>query len=153
LAETDCESTACSSGKKTLTSPADGLMVPKKATTTSGQNCSRPAKASPVIVMTAAAAISRFRRRNRCETRPNNIVNVAEPISVAVTTTPICQPLNPISSRYTGNMTLTRPSAAARRPRVVTNRAASSVAVRGKNRHRELAAAPASASIPIPADP
>ena len=51
-------SSACSSGRKTLTSPDDGLSVPRKATTSSGQKSESPAKAMPVSIISKVAAIS-----------------------------------------------------------------------------------------------
>jgi hypothetical protein len=44
-----------------LTSPLDGLSVPTKATTSSGQNCVMAAKPSPVAVISAVAASSSVR--------------------------------------------------------------------------------------------
>jgi hypothetical protein len=55
------ESTACSSGRKTLTSPLDGLSVPTNAIKSSGQKSVTAAKARPVAAMSPVAASSTAR--------------------------------------------------------------------------------------------
>ncbi len=54
-------STACSSGRNTLTSPLDGLSVPTAAISSSGQKSLAIAKAKPVAAMSTVAASSRLR--------------------------------------------------------------------------------------------
>ena len=51
-------SIACSSGTKTLTSPLDGLRVPTKATTTSGQKARACENTRPVTSIRIDAASS-----------------------------------------------------------------------------------------------
>src|SRR5438128_41190 len=67
---------------KTLASPLDGLSVPKKATTSSGQNAENPAKPMPVAAITSAAASSSRRMEKRFPQRPIASVMNAEPRSV-----------------------------------------------------------------------
>jgi hypothetical protein len=54
---------ACSVGRKTLTSPDDGLSVPATATIISGQKSVSPAKPTPVSVISSVAP-RRIRRRD-----------------------------------------------------------------------------------------
>ena len=61
---TVCASAACSVGRNTLTSPADGFSVPATATISSGQKSVTPAKPIPVSTISAEAP-SRIRRRDR----------------------------------------------------------------------------------------
>jgi hypothetical protein len=53
---------ACSSGTNTPLSPADGLIVPMKATTAMKTMCSKAGNASPVATIRPAASNSRWRR-------------------------------------------------------------------------------------------
>jgi hypothetical protein len=55
------ESTACSSGRKTLTSPLEGLSVPTSATTRSGQKSVSTANPTPVAPISTVAAINSTR--------------------------------------------------------------------------------------------
>ncbi len=76
---------ACSAGRNTLTSPAEGLSVPSTATTSNGQNHVKVMKPRPVAAMSALAATSSVRSWYRCAVRPNVSVRAAEPSSVPVT--------------------------------------------------------------------
>jgi hypothetical protein len=49
------ESRACSVGRKTLTSPDEGFMVPAIATSSSGQKSLSPANPKPVTIASAEA--------------------------------------------------------------------------------------------------
>ena len=82
-------STACSVGRKRVTSPADGFTVPTNATTSSGQKEVAPAKPRPVAAISAAAPTRTARRRRRWASSPTARVSAAEPSSVAVTIAPI----------------------------------------------------------------
>src|SRR5262245_53510906 len=101
--ETDCASTVCSSGRNKLTSPADGLIVPTNATTTSGQYSLDSANATPVAIISAHAPFNIERRGNRCATMPTHSVNKADPSNVLVMIEPIANAPKPSSSRYSGS--------------------------------------------------
>ncbi len=91
----DCDSTACSVGKKTLTSPDDGLSVPTTAMTKSGQNAVTPAKPSPVANISAHAPSSSRRRLHRPPHSPTTSVSAAEPSIVPVTIAPTASGVKP----------------------------------------------------------
>jgi hypothetical protein len=55
------DSTACSSGKNTLTSPLDGFSVPTRAMSSNGQNCVNIANPMPVAAISIAAASNTLR--------------------------------------------------------------------------------------------
>ena len=55
------DSIACSSGRKTLTSPLDGLSVPTSAITASGQKSVMNANPMPVAIMRKVAAMRSVR--------------------------------------------------------------------------------------------
>ena len=82
-------STACSVGRKRLTSPEEGLSVPATAMTRSGQNCVTPKKPAPVASMSREAPIRMRLRERRWLKRPMASVSAAEPTSVPVTMAPI----------------------------------------------------------------
>jgi hypothetical protein len=95
--------TVCSSGRKTLTSPPDGLSVPTKAITSSGQKASTPAKPSPVTAIRRAAASKARRLGIRYATSPRPSVNRAEPSRVAVETIPTPKASYPRRERWSGS--------------------------------------------------
>jgi hypothetical protein len=80
---------ACSSGTNTPISPADGLMVPMKATTATNTMCADAGKASPVAAIRPAASNSNVRRSWRGAIHPIASVKTAEPKSEAAATIPI----------------------------------------------------------------
>src|SRR5262249_1045262 len=91
--------TACSVGRKSVTSPADGLTVPTKAIARSGQKEVTPAKPRPVATIKPAAPSSTARRRKRWPRRPTTRVSTADPSNVAVTMALIFVALNPSRPR------------------------------------------------------
>ena len=66
----DRRASACSVGRKTLTSPADGLSVPTTAITSSGQNQVTLAKPMPVATMIPVAASSSVAQREAVRREP-----------------------------------------------------------------------------------
>ena len=116
------------SGRKTLTSPADGFSVPSTATTSSGQNDVSPAKPIPVANMSADAPSSTRRRVRRWPARPSAIVRAAEPRRVPATIAPTSNGVKPRRMRYPASRTLTRPSVNPRSARTKTIRPASRLA-------------------------
>src|ERR687887_78435 len=96
---------------KMLASPLEGLSVPTKATTSSGQNEAKPAKPSPVAAIRSAAPRRRRRMEKRLPQRPMASVASAEPSSVAVPMTPTSSCPSPSASRYAGSTTAMKPSA------------------------------------------
>src|SRR5262249_4910357 len=111
-------STACSVGRNTLTSTAEGFSVPRIATSRSGQNVWNHANPMPVASMSPDAASSTRRGSTRCATSPTSIVSTADPTSVPVTIAPISNDEKPSRTRCAASSTLTMPSANPRRPRV-----------------------------------
>ena len=103
-------------GRKTLTSPAEGLSVPTTATTNNGQNQMMLAKPSPVATIIAVAARRSVRNGNRWPVKPKPRVSTADPISVPVTIAPTSTGEKPSPVRYCASRTLTKPSA---KPRIV----------------------------------
>ena len=55
VADVDCASNACSSGRNTLTSPLEGLRVPTTATTSNGQKSVSVANEIPVAAIKASS--------------------------------------------------------------------------------------------------
>ena len=96
---------------KTLASPLDGLSVPKKATTSSGQKAEDPAKATPVAAISSAAASRSRRIEKRWPQRPTASVMNAEPSSVAVLMKPTSSWPMPSARRYAGSTMAMKPSA------------------------------------------
>ena len=84
----DCDSIACSVGRKTLTSPDDGFSVPTTAMSRSGQNAVTRAKPMPVANISAREAISNRRRFKRPPDSPTASVSAADPSIVPVTMAP-----------------------------------------------------------------
>ena len=91
--------TACSVGRNTLTSFAEGLSVPAIAIRNSGQNAVTPAKPTPVANINAETAIRTRLRLMRCPASPEARVSAADPSSVPVMIAPICNGEKPRSER------------------------------------------------------
>ena len=114
---TSAASTACSVGRNTLTSPADGFSVPTTAMRSSGTNHVTPANPSPVAAIMIPAARRSVRSACRWARRPKPSVSTAEPTSVPVTIAPTWTGEKPIPVRYWASRTLTKPSAKPRAAR------------------------------------
>ena len=88
----------CSNGRKTLSSPADGLSVPTKATSMSGQKPLTAANPNPV------ASIRRLVASNSVRTPVVSVEADGQrqqrnPNSIAVVSTPTCKASKPRVSR------------------------------------------------------
>ena len=102
---------ACSVGRKTLTSPADGLSVPTTATANSGQNQVSWRSRARSRASSRVATSRSVRSVKRWLVSPNASVSTAEPISVPVTIAPTSTGEKPSPMRYCASSTLTKPSA------------------------------------------
>jgi len=84
-----CVRSDCSRGKKILTSPPEGLIVPKIATSISGQNSWHPTIPIPVKNIKKLAPNKRLLVGKRWAMKPIDRVMRPEPRRVAVNNSPI----------------------------------------------------------------
>ena len=93
------ESSACSIGRNTLTSPAEGFSVPTTATMNSGQKEWATANPIPVANISTAAALSKRSGCSPCGTSPTASVKAADPNKVPVTIAPTAIAEKPMPCR------------------------------------------------------
>ncbi|WP_343392466.1 hypothetical protein [Candidatus Amarobacter glycogenicus] len=89
----------CSTGRKRLTSPAEGLSVPAKPTAMSGQKAVKAENPRPVMAISPLPRIKVVRGLMRPPRRPIQSVSAAEPTMVAVTIAPIWRAEKPRPTR------------------------------------------------------